>query len=127
MVHPLLKRQLLRIGAVEGAPTAEQWRALLERVSRAYEEGDNDRYTLERSMAISSSEMQRLYKNTAGEKLALEAITAGAPLADVLDTIVRVVEERSDGMTCSVLLLDRDGTHLRHGAAPVCPRPTYGR
>jgi PAS domain S-box-containing protein len=121
MVHPLLKRQLRRIGTGEGAPSAEQWRSLLERVSRAYEDTDNDRYTLERSLAISSSEMQHLYENIAGEKRVLEAVAAGAQLSDVLDTIIRVVEERSDGMICSVLLLDRDGTHLRHGAAPSLP------
>ncbi|MEK7248654.1 MAG: PAS domain S-box protein, partial [Chloroflexota bacterium] len=51
----------------------------------------------------------------------LEAVASGAQLADVLDTIIQVIEGQSDGMICSVLLVDRDGTHLRHGAAPSLP------
>src|SRR3990170_6757607 len=121
MVHPLLNRQLNRIGLTEGAPTVAAWRKLVESVSRTYKQADEDRYTLERSMAVSSRELQQLYENVAGEKRVLEAIAGGAPVPDVLDTIIQVVEERSDGMICSFLLVDRDGVHLRHGAAPSLP------
>jgi C4-dicarboxylate-specific signal transduction histidine kinase len=34
---------------------------------------------------------------------------------------VRLVERHSDGMWCSVILLDEDGVHLRRGAAPSLP------
>ena len=57
-----------------------------------------------------------------GQKRALELIVEGAPLAVVLETLVRTIEERSvHGALASVLLLDDDGLHLRHGAAPSLP------
>jgi len=61
--HALLLRQLRRIGItdLDRAPTDEQFRALLERVSCSYAAADQDRYMLERSLQISSEEMQRLY------------------------------------------------------------------
>ena len=37
--------------------------------------------------------------------------------------LVRVLEAQFAGMLCSVLLLDEDGQHLRHGAAPSLPEP----
>jgi PAS domain S-box-containing protein len=62
-VHALLRRQLKRLGMSGDAPPQDPavWSALLERVAATYEEADQDRYTLERSMEISSTEMQRLY------------------------------------------------------------------
>jgi len=51
----------------------------------------------------------------------LGLIATGSALADVLDSLVRLVEQQSSGMQCSVLLLDDDGTHVRHGAAPSLP------
>jgi PAS domain S-box-containing protein len=57
-----------------------------------------------------------------GQKRALELSAAGAPLAAVLDVLVRTAEAQSDGgVLASVLLLDDDGRHLRHGAAPSLP------
>ncbi len=74
MLHPLLQRQLKRSGVdpelyVEGSSLL----TLLERVSRSYAEADQDRYTLERSLAISSEEMRTLYdelKHSAEHRLA---------------------------------------------------------
>jgi len=57
----------------------------------------------------------------AGEKLLLEMITRGDRLALILDALCRLVEERSGGALCSILLLGPDGTSLRHGAAPSLP------
>ena len=48
-------------------------------------------------------------------------IATGTPLPDVLDSLVRLVESQSDGMMCTVLLLDEDGASVRHGAAPSLP------
>ncbi len=56
------------------------------------------------------------------QKDVLELVTLDAPLPIVLDRLVRVVEEHAtDGMLASILLLDQDGAHLRHGAAPSLP------
>ena len=60
-----------------------------------------------------------------GQKRALELIAECAPLAAVLETLVRTIEERSvHGALASVLLLDDDGLHLRQGAAPNLPEAT---
>lgn len=56
-----------------------------------------------------------------GDKKVLEMMAEGAALADVLDTITRNVETLSKDTLCSILLLDADGVHLRHGAAPSLP------
>ncbi len=57
----------------------------------------------------------------AGQKQVLEMIVAGAGMASTLATLVRAIENQSAGMLGSVLLLDDDGVHVRHGAAPSLP------
>jgi PAS domain S-box-containing protein len=57
-----------------------------------------------------------------GESHILEMIARGAPLEETLESLVRVVEEQFAGLLCSVLLLDEDGQHVRHGAAPSLPQ-----
>lgn len=51
----------------------------------------------------------------------LGMIAAGAPLEGTLDAIARGIEEQAPGMRASILLLESDGVHLRHGAAPSLP------
>ena len=51
----------------------------------------------------------------------LEMIAAGAPLPDILDRLCRWIESQLPGQMASLLLLDDDGLHLRHGAAPSLP------
>jgi C4-dicarboxylate-specific signal transduction histidine kinase len=58
-----------------------------------------------------------------GESGILERIARDAPLEEILENLVRVVEAQFAGMLCSVLLLDQDGQHVRHGAAPSLPKP----
>jgi len=56
-----------------------------------------------------------------GERRVLERIAAGAPLEETLTVLAEVVEGQTEGMSCSVLLLEEDGIHVRHGAAPSLP------
>src|SRR5712692_2050724 len=58
-----------------------------------------------------------------GESRILEMIARDAPLEETLEKLVRVVEAQFSGLLCSVLLLDEDGQHVRHGAAPSLPEP----
>ncbi len=51
----------------------------------------------------------------------LGMIATGSALGDVLDSLVRLVEQQANGMQCSVLLLGEDGIHVRHCAAPSLP------
>jgi signal transduction histidine kinase len=50
-------------------------------------------------------------------------IARDAALEEILESLVRVVEAQFSGLLCSVLLLDEDGQHVRHGAAPNLPKP----
>src|SRR5712692_10073940 len=58
-----------------------------------------------------------------GESRILEMIARDAPLEETLENLVRVVEAQFARLLCSVLLLDEDGQHVRHGAAPSLPEP----
>ncbi|HEY1553679.1 MAG TPA: ATP-binding protein [Kofleriaceae bacterium] len=75
-LHPLLQRLLRKVGAAEEtAPDDDTWRELLALVARTYHDADQDRYTLERSIDISSREMQGLYqdlKSRSESELAVE-------------------------------------------------------
>jgi PAS domain S-box-containing protein len=57
----------------------------------------------------------------AAQHRVLEMIATGRSLADVLESLVHLVESQADGMLCSVVLLDEDGATIRHGAAPSLP------
>ncbi len=52
----------------------------------------------------------------------LSGVVAGSSVERALDALLRVVERVSNaGLLASVLLLDDEGRHLRHGAAPSLP------
>jgi len=99
-LQPLLTRQLKRLGLEHeaGAPDAELWRELLQRVSRAYEEHDQERYLLERSQDLASQEMAALYATVRADR-------------DLLDDRVRERTEAlhlSEGRLSSLLSLSAD-------------------
>jgi len=48
----------------------------------------------------------------------LAMIRTQSPLPKILEVLCTHIEQRHPGLHCSVLLLDADGTTLRHGAAP---------
>lgn len=43
------------------------------------------------------------------------------PLSEILETLAHNIEAQLNNTMCSILLLDSDGVHLRHGAAPSLP------
>jgi two-component system cell cycle sensor histidine kinase/response regulator CckA len=57
----------------------------------------------------------------AGQNQVLENIAAGKPLSESLEALMHLLEAQMPGSLCSVLVLDPDGKHLRHGAAPSLP------
>ena len=59
-----------------------------------------------------------------GQSKILQKLAANAPLSEILERLVLLIEAQSPGMLCSVLLLSEDGDHVRHGAAPSLP-PEY--
>jgi signal transduction histidine kinase len=56
------------------------------------------------------------------QRRVLELVAVGAPLAQTLEGLVHTLEEQTPEMVASILLLDADGLHLRHGAAPSLPK-----
>ena len=56
-----------------------------------------------------------------GQSQVLRMIAANAPLSQILDRLVKLIEAQAPDMLCSVLLLSDDGDHVRHGAAPSLP------
>jgi serine phosphatase RsbU (regulator of sigma subunit) len=71
-VHPLLKRQLKRSGIEDEAGIPAEWKALLDRVSASYTETEHDRYLLERSLDLTSKEMDGLNRLVQEERDRLE-------------------------------------------------------
>ena len=56
-----------------------------------------------------------------GQARVLEQLATGEELQKVLETLVLTVEQHVPGLMGSILILDQDGRHLRHGAAPSLP------
>lgn len=97
-LHPVLQRQLKRLGLDAHTPpaTLAEWENVLARIGAYYSEGDSGRSLLERSLALSSGEMQELYDRLRR--------TSQSELARERDTFATVIESFGDGL----LLLDRD-------------------
>jgi len=55
------------------------------------------------------------------ERRVLERIAGGAPLWEILETLVKLIEEQADGMRCAVLLADTMQQRLRFAVAPNIP------
>jgi PAS domain S-box-containing protein len=56
-----------------------------------------------------------------GQRTLLERIATGTPLADMLESIVRLIEQQADDMMCSILLVDHERGCIHPGAAPSLP------
>ena len=67
------------------------------------------------------SERRRSNALASGQAELLELVASGTPLPTVLDALTQFVEQHSDRVLASILLLDEDGLHLRHGSAPSLP------
>lgn len=56
-----------------------------------------------------------------GQARVLELVARGAPLKDILDRLMVLIESQSDGVLCSVLLLDEDGRSVHPVSGPSLP------
>jgi two-component system NtrC family sensor kinase len=93
-MHKVLERQLRKLGlarAGEVAPSHAQWRQVIARVDRAYTEADQDRYTLERALELSSSEMQRRFAELRRVQGELVETSRKAGMADVAANVIHNV------------------------------------
>lgn len=76
-MHPLLKRQLGGLGLGTGeAPSAAEWRALLQCVDQAYSAADTERDALEQSLTAHAAELKQVYVDLKRESRAKSAFLA---------------------------------------------------
>ena len=90
-----LGRQLRRLGIDGETPNGAQWASLLQRVAETYDEHNNDRELLERSLEISSREMRELFDElqcVSEGQLAFERDRLQA-VFDAVDTALLVVDQ----------------------------------
>ena len=72
-------------------------------------------------IAHSITQRKRAENLLGTQKQLLEMIATGTPLRETLTALIHLIEVQSPGMLGSILLLDDDGIHVRHGAAPSLP------
>jgi len=75
------------------------------------------------SEIIESTDCNRAEMLADAQRKVLELAVQDAPLEELLNALVETVDTHSsDGVIGSILLIDRDGRHLRDGAGPSLPR-----
>jgi PAS domain S-box-containing protein len=72
--------------------------------------------------ALAGRDDRRAEEALRGQARILEMIAAGAPLGVTLANLIGLIEAQMPDAICSILLLDEDGIHIRHGAAPNLPK-----
>jgi len=90
-MHGVLARQLRKLAIGDGPPDAEQWRRFLERVDCAYAAADQDRYTLERALELSSAEMRKRFAELREAQGKLVQASRKAGMADVATSVLHNV------------------------------------
>lgn len=83
----------------------------------------NPTSTVQETLLAEQIQNRRREQLLQGENEVLKLIVERAPLTSILELLTRVAQRQSTtGLLASILLLDDDGKHLRHGAAPSLPR-----
>jgi two-component system, NtrC family, sensor kinase len=90
-MHSVLERQIRKLGIASDPPTAEQWRLFLERVDLVYTAADQDRYTLERALDLSSAEMRKRFAELRDAQGQLVLASRKAGMADVATSVLHNV------------------------------------
>lgn len=85
------------------------------------EKGTSDTPARLRGFMLDVTAQKRAELMQAGQKRVLEKLARGEELSGVLCELARTIDAQQAGMRCSILLLDADGVHLRHAAAPGLP------
>lgn len=95
MLHPLLQRQLRKAGALPPEPpSAGSYSDLLERVSAAYRESDEYRYTIERALELSSEEMEGLHQKLEKQNRILHQVLTRYVAEDVAREVLADPEHK---------------------------------
>jgi diguanylate cyclase (GGDEF)-like protein len=111
--HRGLGRQLRRLGlSPDQAPDPGRWAKLLHLVSASYRDADDGRYTLERSLEISSREMRALHDvlSHRARRDLLTGLPNRAALTELLEEAL--AGRRAEDRRVAVLFVDLDGFKL---------------
>ncbi|GIK18790.1 MAG: response regulator [Leptolyngbya sp. PLA2] len=118
-MNPVLVRQLKRLGAsADSLPDMATWRALLERVSAAYDQADEDRYTLERALAISSEELREAMQGALAASRAKSLFLANVsheirtPMTAIIGYADLLADPDFPGREEAIEGIRRNGDHL---------------
>lgn len=124
-VHPVLERQLRRLElAVDRPPGLEAWRSLLERIGVVYRAADEDRYTLERSLDLSSRELTAVNEQIRQRLQETETLLAVSQAVGD-DVLLPEMLRRVARATARALRADMVGAYLSD-AARNCLRAVAG-
>jgi PAS domain S-box-containing protein len=75
MTHPVLQRQLGRLGLTPlECPDRNSWQEFIQLLDRTYSGHDEARYLLERSLTLSLKEMEELHQRQSRDRRRLEAV-----------------------------------------------------
>ncbi|MCP5307014.1 MAG: hypothetical protein H6953_16340, partial [Chromatiaceae bacterium] len=104
-MHPLLQRQLKRYYAGDDVP--DEMRRLLDAIDQAYRQNDQDRELLERSLEISSTELNERYEGLEEQLRINEAEKHHTERAlSMLDATFEAIEE-------GIVVADPTGTAIQ--------------
>ncbi len=113
LLHRTLLRQLRKLRLdLTHSPAPDVWPRLLDVVSTSYQEADNDRYTLERSIELSSAEMRALH-DVLSAQARQDSLTGLPNRTAVLEHLRReLARSRRAHSDVAVLFIDLDGFKL---------------
>lgn len=86
-----------------------------------YQRDDDGRVSQIVGVAHDVTDSKREQALQAGQNRLTEMIARRAPLPEVLNSLITLLEAYATDITASILLLDEDKVHVRHGAAPSLP------
>jgi diguanylate cyclase (GGDEF)-like protein/PAS domain S-box-containing protein len=75
----------------------------------------------EQHLTESKTQLKLRGVELANQNAVLDMIAHHTELPVIMENLVWMIEAQHPGMLCSIMLLDPDGKHLRHGAAPSLP------
>jgi diguanylate cyclase (GGDEF)-like protein/PAS domain S-box-containing protein len=113
--HPLLARQLRRLGLGEGqVPEPSLWPAVTARISAAYRDADQQRYLAERSLDVSLNELVGLNDDLTSARRRLEAVFDSASVGLCVMDGHGIIESVNPGAETALGVTEAEviGNHL---------------
>jgi PAS domain S-box-containing protein len=81
------------------------------------------KHVTDRELSRSYPADLQIFEDDSLDPTAEEEVQSRTVMRESLETLIRLIERVAPGMRGSVLLLDKDGVTLHHGAAPNLPTP----